>query len=171
MTINILFWGISLGKVQFSELQKPLDLELGSGHTAYHRALVINLYLHTKFHWNRKNMCTEGRTDVRNFRPLLMLLGRVGWVDLKNWYSSEDTVGVKVCQICLQWEGYWLRFYIPLDIKQVISEMLFLSNHLASTEKTKSKLECGPMPNVMVALPNIGGTLCSTLQSLADAHY
>jgi len=27
------------------------------------------------------------------------------------------------------------------------------------------------MPNVMVALPNIGGALCLTLQSLADAHY
>jgi len=27
------------------------------------------------------------------------------------------------------------------------------------------------MPNVMVALRNIGGTLCSTSQSLADAHY
>ena len=27
------------------------------------------------------------------------------------------------------------------------------------------------MPNVMVALPNIGGALCSTPQSLADAHY
>jgi len=26
------------------------------------------------------------------------------------------------------------------------------------------KLECGPMPNVMVALPNIGGALCSTPQ-------
>ena len=25
--------------------------------------------------------------------------------------------------------------------------------------------------NVMAALPNIGGALCSTLQSLADAHY
>jgi len=35
----------------------------------------------------------------------------------------------------------------------------------------KDKLECGPMPNLMVALPNIGGTLCSTPQSLADAHY
>ena len=33
------------------------------------------------------------------------------------------------------------------------------------------KLECGPMPNVMVALPNIGGARCSTPQSLADAHY
>ena len=32
-------------------------------------------------------------------------------------------------------------------------------------------LECGPMPNVMAALPNIGGALCSTPQRLADAHY
>jgi len=38
--------------------------------------------------------------------------------------------------------------------------------------KTKNdELECGPMPNVMVALPNTGGALCSTPQSLADAHY
>jgi len=36
---------------------------------------------------------------------------------------------------------------------------------------TFTKLECGPMPNLMVALPNIGGALCSTPQSLADAHY
>jgi len=27
------------------------------------------------------------------------------------------------------------------------------------------------MPNVMAALPNIGDTLCSTPQSLADARY
>jgi len=37
--------------------------------------------------------------------------------------------------------------------------------------KTKQKLECGRMPNVMAALPHIGGALCSTLQSLADADY
>jgi len=29
------------------------------------------------------------------------------------------------------------------------------------------QLECGPMPNLMVALPNIAGALCSTPQSLA----
>jgi len=33
------------------------------------------------------------------------------------------------------------------------------------------KLECEPMPNVMVTLPNTGGAICSTPQSLADAHY
>jgi len=27
------------------------------------------------------------------------------------------------------------------------------------------------MSNVMAALPNIGGALCSTPQSLPDAHY
>jgi len=31
-------------------------------------------------------------------------------------------------------------------------------------------VECGPMPNVMVALPNIGGVVCSTPQTLPDAH-
>ena len=37
-------------------------------------------------------------------------------------------------------------------------------------KEKKEELECGQMPNVMVALPNIGGALCSTPQSLADAH-
>jgi len=35
----------------------------------------------------------------------------------------------------------------------------------------KHRLECGPMPNVMAILPNIGGALWSMPQSLADAHY
>jgi len=33
------------------------------------------------------------------------------------------------------------------------------------------QLECGPMPNVMAALPNIGDDLCSTSQSVANAQY
>jgi len=37
--------------------------------------------------------------------------------------------------------------------------------------KKIEKLECGRMPNVMPALPHIGGALCSTPQSLADADY
>jgi len=40
-----------------------------------------------------------------------------------------------------------------------------------SRDIQQKQLECGPMPNLMVALPNIGGALCSTPQSLADAHY
>ena len=42
---------------------------------------------------------------------------------------------------------------------------------IKSKNVTKLKLECGPMPNVIVALPNIDGAVCSTPQSLTDAHY
>ena len=38
-------------------------------------------------------------------------------------------------------------------------------------EQKQQKLECGPMLNVMAALWNIGGDLCWTPQSLADAFY
>jgi len=51
------------------------------------------------------------------------------------------------------------------DIQSVAAEIR------RGQKKKKKELECGPMPNLMVALPNIGGVLCSTLQRLADAHY
>jgi len=42
---------------------------------------------------------------------------------------------------------------------------------LGEEKKERQKeLECGPMTNVMAALPNRGGDLCSTPQSLADVH-
>jgi len=80
-------------KVQFSELQRhhDLDFDLKSGHTAYRHASLIDLYVHTKFHWNRTNFLwmdtrTDGRTDVpidgRTFPPV-MLLGWLRGVDLK----------------------------------------------------------------------------------------
>jgi len=47
----------------------------------------------------------------------------------------------------------------------------FTNKNKCTTTQNQRQLECGPMPNVMAALPNIGGTLCSTPQSLADAHY
>jgi len=37
--------------------------------------------------------------------------------------------------------------------------------------ETVQTLECGPIPDVMAALPDRGGALYSTPQSLADAHY
>jgi len=39
------------------------------------------------------------------------------------------------------------------------------------TEPDIFELECGLMLNVMAALPNIGGALCSTPQSLANVLY
>jgi len=49
--------------------------------------------------------------------------------------------------------------------------LLFISEIPVQITLKFNQLECGPMPNLMVALPNIGGALCSTPQSLADAHY
>jgi len=46
-----------------------------------------------------------------------------------------------------------------------------MSRLCAAAMRPYIKLECGPMPNVMAALPNTGGGLCSTPQSLTDAHY
>ena len=44
-------WGTD-GRLPLSDL----DLDLGSGHTAYRRASLIDLYLRTKFHWDRKTI-------------------------------------------------------------------------------------------------------------------
>jgi len=37
-------------------LWKGCDLDLRSGHTAYHRAPLIYLYLHAKCHWNQRGV-------------------------------------------------------------------------------------------------------------------
>ena len=51
-----------------------------------------------------------------------------------------------------------------VDIESPIAE-------IRRGKERKKELKCGPMPNVMAALPNIGGALCSTQQSLANAQY
>ena len=48
-------WGTD-GRLPLSDL----DLDLGSGHTAYRRPSLIDLYLRTKFHWDRKKNFFEG---------------------------------------------------------------------------------------------------------------
>jgi len=58
------------------------------------------------------------------------------------------------------------------------SEKFFILTSAEACSKTKAELECGPMPNVMAALPNIGGALCESSvipflvprRKLADAH-
>jgi len=55
------------------------------------------------------------------------------------------------------------------DFKVLYCQLVLMSTachmHVAQRVVEHSRLECGPMPNVMAALPNIGGTLCSMLQS------
>jgi len=61
--------GDSYWKWKDFQLSSAPDLDLGSVHTAYHRALLIDLYLHAKFHWNRRIFC--GRMDG-HLRPALL---------------------------------------------------------------------------------------------------
>jgi len=54
---------------------------------------------------------------------------------------------------------------------EIASFHLNVACFFTKKHETQFKLECGPMPNLMVALPNVASALCSTPQSLADAHY
>ena len=50
------------------QLWRACDLDLGSGHTAYRRASLIDLYLRGKVHWNRTNVLwTDGRRYVKSY--------------------------------------------------------------------------------------------------------
>jgi len=55
----------------------------------------------------------------------------------------------------------------PCPMQQLHSHLHWLPVHF----RINYKLECGPMTHMMAALPNIGGALCSTSQSVADAQY
>ena len=52
--IKLVPWGTD-GRLPLSDLH----LDLGSGHTAYRRASLIDLYLRTKFHWDRTKIFFE----------------------------------------------------------------------------------------------------------------
>jgi len=72
-----------------------------------------------------------------------------------------------LCEI--KWRRSVALFELKLKRLVLTNDTKQLCNRLKSLNTIK--LECGPMPNVMVALSNIGGAVCSTPQSLADAHY
>ena len=68
--------------------------------------------------------------------------------------------------------SYEIEFY-ALSILETTEQAVMLAGGRstdAAKRRNRNKLECGPMPNVMAALPNIGGALCSMPQRLADAH-
>jgi len=54
-----------------------------------------------------------------------------------------------------------------VDIQSVAAE---IRRGIKKVEEEEEELECGPMPNVMVALPNIGGALCSTPLCYASGY-
>ena len=47
--------------------------------------------------------------------------------------------------------------------------MLGLLSYLNNEKNSETQLECGPMPNVMVALPNIGGSPAVKAPILSEA--
>jgi len=66
----------------------------------------------------------------------------------------------------------WItKFYTSVSHYLLITKSFIAKSNTVKENGNRNTLECGPMPNVMVALPNTGGALCSTPQSLADAHY
>jgi len=90
----------------------------------------------------------------------------MGWVNLH--------VGLGQVEIFPRLLGWVMAFRRQVSETKpfYLSSILSVKYSLSYSMSTRViKLECGPMPNVMAALPNIGGTLCSTPQSLADAHY
>ena len=72
------------------KLWRARDLDLGSGHTAYRRASLIDLYLYTKFHWNRRNfLWTDGRTYGRTFPPPSNII--------RSTFGSRPKIGSQNC--------------------------------------------------------------------------
>jgi len=48
---------IDLEKCNFRNFRDPMTLTLTLDRVRGHRASVIDLYIHTKFHWHRKKIC------------------------------------------------------------------------------------------------------------------
>jgi len=91
--------------------------------------------------WSKISVCAEASPDANKHSPSM---------DLMLSLSADSC-----CSLYLGFPA--LKTILPLHLRVSLGNI--------------SELECGPMPNLMVALPNIGGALCSTPQSLADAHY
>ena len=60
-----------------------------------------------------------------------------------------------------------------MDVRLGNCLMVLVADSMQATFKHRIIItnECRPMPNVMAALSNMGSALCSTPQSLPDAHY
>ena len=75
---------------------------------------------------------------------------------------------LKCCQIAtiliFYMKSMLLRKTAIWDSGQEVEILSFLHTY----NQKNGQLECGPMPNVMAALRNIGGALCSMPQSLAE---
>ena len=80
------------------------DLDLGSGHTAYRRTSLIDLYLHAKFHWNWRNKyswrCLPGPPQWDRATPFCILLHPSPYFLAQYFWNSTATACTKekLCQ-------------------------------------------------------------------------
>ena len=108
---------------EFSTFKGSWPLDLGSGHTAYRHAPLIDLYIHTKFHWNRMNFVwTYGRADghlrpTRSSRPKSSWYGTIlsnEWS--KNFYKKPHCISWRYWRLmtaCHQWhwnDSQWFQW-------------------------------------------------------------
>ena len=62
-----------------------------------------------------------------------------------------------VTRIAMEWIG--MDIFTPLLPEDVLETDVETQRVWLTNAQKQFQIECGPMPNVMVALPNIGGAL------------
>jgi len=81
----------------------------------------------------------------------------------------KDISYFKFIILIVSFSYFWLKPWFHVKIKlfyRILKRLVFYFNMEPCLKWNKNyfsaakKLECGPMPNVMVDLPNIGGALC-----------
>jgi len=110
-----------------------------------------------KAHINQKKCTTRYNTYTKSKARFSCLLWHPAW-------KQRAPILVSALQKSV---SYLLR-HLPTNLQPRNPHGVPLTTDCAVTIK---QLECGPMPNVMATMPNIGGALCWMPKSLADVQY
>jgi len=115
-----------------------LDFDLGSGHTAYHRALLIDLYLYAKMSFGHLRPALLGRLCRKIDLKINTIL--IQWVKVLRptqhksmpfWQTCNDS---SVCWVRVHyWVRVWIRDWAMLTQQQVQRLMCYeVHDHVAS---------------------------------------
>ena len=120
---------------------------------------------HQSFHcWNT----SQGTSLLQQHKACQIRLTAKQMHNLKSQHYRQHTYhhSVQIYPQNRQTDQPW--YSIRSNRLHLASTVLWPNNSMTRGQSNLT-LECGPMPNVMAALPNIGGAICSTPQSLANA--
>jgi len=162
-------WGIFFGFYK----TRHILLSIGAHCTAL-RAVILTQYRHVM---DRR---TDGQTDGIALASIaLAMRARAcavksqkrdpGWKPEKLVLIQSGSLHTNTIWGKGQWTSHW-HINVPQNLQVPSSQHLVIFYKTSGHCMTFRKLDCGPMPNVMAALLNIGGALCSTPQTWADAH-